>query len=119
MTIRQGTWVICQQVYNALMSPTVSINLNLLKALCAKRQIQKLSVFGSALRADFKPESDLDLLVEFKPGHTPGLAFFSLADELTSLFGRKVDLNTPQSLSPYFREQVLSELEVLYDAARS
>jgi predicted nucleotidyltransferase len=100
------------------MSPTITIDLNALSDFCVKNHIHKLSLFGSAVRADFQPESDLDLLVEFDPGHTPGLAFFSLSDDLSGLFGRKVDLNTAQSLSPYFREQVLSEIEVLYDAAR-
>ncbi len=85
---------------------------------CKKRHVRKLSLFGSAVRADFKPGSDLDLLVEFDPGHTPGLAFFSLAEELSAFFGRKVDLNTSRSLSPYFRDQALAESEILYDSAR-
>jgi predicted nucleotidyltransferase len=101
------------------MSPQITVDLKTLAVLCRKRNIRKLSLFGSAVRADFQPNSDLDLLVEFQPDHTPGLAFFSLSDELTDLLGRKVDLNTYQSLSPYFREQILSETETLYDATRS
>lgn len=101
------------------MSPMITINKKSLTDFCMKRHVRKLSLFGSAVRADFKPESDLDLIVEFEPGHVPGLAFFSVSDELSSLFNRKVDLNTPQSLSPYFRDQALSESETLYDAARS
>jgi len=81
---------------------------------CRRHHIRKLSVFGSALRADFRPDSDLDVLVEFEPGHTPGLAFFGMEEELAELLGRKVDLNTPQFLSPYFRDQVLAEAEVQY-----
>ncbi len=101
------------------MSPSITLDKKALADFCKKRHVRKLSLFGSAVRADFKPGSDLDLLVEFDPGHTPGLAFFSLADELSAFFGRKVDLNTPRSLSPHFRDQALSESETLYDAARS
>jgi len=73
-----------------------------------------LAFFGSALRSDLGPESDIDVLVEFEPGHTPGLAFFQIQDELTALLGRRVDLNTPQFLSRYFRDEVLREAEVQY-----
>ena len=100
------------------MSPAIAIDRKALSEFCEKRHIQKLSLFGSAVRADFRPASDLDILVEFKTGHTPGLAFFALAEELGSILGRKVDLNTLRCLSPYFRDQVLSESEILYDSAR-
>lgn len=96
----------------------ITIDKKALADFCEKRHVKKLSLFGSAVRADFQPQSDLDLLVEFEPGHTPGLAFFTLADDLSAFFGRKVDLNTPRSLSPYFRDQALSEAETLYDASR-
>ena len=85
---------------------------------CRRHHIRKLAVFGSALREDFRPDSDLDLLVEFDPEHTPGLAFFGMEQELSELLGRKVDLNTPQFLSPYFRDKVLAEAEVRYVTAR-
>ncbi len=101
------------------MKPGIKIDKEKIAELCRRHHIQKLSLFGSAVRADFQPESDLDLLIEFSPDHTPGLAFFSLQDDFSKLFSRKVDLNTYQSLSPYFREQVLSEAEALYDTARS
>src|SRR2546427_10969955 len=71
----------------------------------------------SVLRDDFAPDSDVDVLVEFMPGHVPGLAFFDMEEELSHIIGRKVDLNTPQFLSRYFRDMVLKEAEVLYDAA--
>jgi hypothetical protein len=61
------------------------------------------------LRDDFTAESDVDVPVEFEPGHTPGLAFFAMQDELSALLGRKVDLYTPGFLSQYFREEVLNE----------
>ena len=81
---------------------------------CRLHHIRKLALFGSVLRADFGPESDIDVLVEFEPGHVPGLAFFSMEEELSKLLGRKVVLNTSGFLSPYFRDRVLSEAEVQY-----
>ena len=83
---------------------------------CRRHHIRNLAVFGSALREDFRPDSDLDVLVEFDLGHTPGLAFFGMEQELSELLGRKVDLNTPHFLSPYFRDKVLAEAEVHYAA---
>ena len=85
---------------------------------CRRHHIRRLAVFGSALREDFRPDSDLDVLVEFDPEHTPGLAFFGMEQELSELLGRKVDLNTPQFLSPYFRDRVLAEAEVQYAEPR-
>jgi len=84
---------------------------------CRRHHIRKLALFGSVLRKDFKPESDVDVLVEFEEGHVPGLAFFSMERELSEILNRKVDLNTPKFLSPYFRDQVLTEAEAQYDAA--
>ena len=82
--------------------------------LCEKYHILRFS-FGSVLSDDFSPESDIDILVEFAPEHIPGLSFFSIQDELSQLFGRKVDLNTPNFLSPYFREEVQKMAEVQYE----
>ena len=84
---------------------------------CRRHHIRKLAVFGSVLHGDSRPDSDLDILVEFEPGHVPGLAFFGMEQELSELLGRKVDLNTPQFLSPYFRDEVLAEAEVQYAAS--
>ena len=81
---------------------------------CRRHHIRRLAIFGSALRQDFRPDSDLDILVEFEPGHTPGLAFFEIQEELSRLFGRRVDLNTPQFLSPRFREAVRAQAKVLF-----
>ena len=66
------------------------------------------------MHSDFTTDSDVDVLVEFEPGHIPGLAFFGMEDDLSEILGRKVDLNTPGFLSPYFRDDVLAEAEVLY-----
>jgi predicted nucleotidyltransferase len=81
---------------------------------CRKHHIRKLAFFGSVLRDDFRPDSDVDVLVEFEPGHVPGLAFFAMEAELSEILGRKVDLNTPNFLSRYFRDQVMAEAEVQY-----
>ena len=90
-----------------------------LAEFCRTHHIRKLALFGSVLRDDFRPNSDIDVLVEFQPGKTPGL--LKLADmeaELSGLFdGRKVDLRTPEGLSRYFRDRVLKEAEVHYAAA--
>lgn len=81
---------------------------------CRRHHIRRLSVFGSALRDDFSADSDVDVLVEFEAGHEPGFAFFDMQDELSELLGRKVDLNTPNFLSRYFRDAVLEEAEAQY-----
>jgi predicted nucleotidyltransferase len=86
-------------------------------AFCRQRHIRRLAIFGSALRDDFTPESDVDVLIEFEPGKTPGLAFFTVQDELSKMLGQSVDLNTPQCLSKYFRDEVLKEAKDLYVAA--
>ena len=88
-----------------------------LTEFCQRNHIRKLSLFGSILRDDFRADSDVDVLVEFAPGHVPGLRFFALESELSLLLGRKVDLNTPDFLSPYFRGRVLAEAEVQYVAS--
>ena len=88
-----------------------------IEAFCKRHHICRLSLFGSVLRDDFGPDSDVDVLVEFVPGHTPGLAFFGMQDELSAILGRAVDLNTPNFLSPRFREEVRRSAEERYAAA--
>ena len=95
----------------------LSIDAEKLAAFCRERGIQRLSLFGSVLRDDFSPASDVDVLVEFLPGRTPGLAFFGYADELASIIGRKVDLNTPGFLSKHFRDDVRSNALTVYEQA--
>lgn len=92
----------------------IQISQDRLTALCRKHHIRKLSFFGSVLRDDFSPQSDVDVLVEFEPGHTPGLEFFGIEAELSGILGRKVDLNTAQFLSRHFRNDALAEAEVQY-----
>ena len=84
-------------------------------AFCRRNHIRKLSLFGSILRDDFRPDSDVDVLVEFEPGHAPGLLRMAgLEMEISALLGRKADLRTPAELSRYFRDEVLRGCEVQY-----
>jgi predicted nucleotidyltransferase len=83
---------------------------------CQAHHIRKLALFGSVLRDDFGTGSDVDVLVEFEVGHTPGLAFFTMQEELGRMLGRTVDLNTVEDLSPHFRESILREAQVQYAA---
>lgn len=82
---------------------------------CRSQHIRKLAVFGSAIHGNAKANSDVDVLVEFEPGHTPGFGFIRIQEALSGFFGgQKVDLNTPKCLSRYFREEVSREAVVLY-----
>jgi len=85
---------------------------------CTQHQIKRLSLFGSVLRDDFRPDSDIDVIVEFVPGKRVGmLTMARIERELSLIFGnRKVDLRTPAELSRYFRDDVLQKAEVCYDA---
>jgi predicted nucleotidyltransferase len=74
-----------------------------------------LALFGSFLRDDFTKDSDIDVLVEFEAGKTPGLAIVRMEDELSHLLGRVVDLRTPADLSCYFRDRVLQEAMLVYE----
>lgn len=92
----------------------ISVPQEKIEEFCRQNHIRKLAFFGSVLREDFKPDSDVDVLVEFEPGHVPGFAFFGMQDELSQLLGRPVDLHTPDFLSPYFRDEVLTNAQVQY-----
>jgi len=98
------------------MSLDIDIPRERLAEFCREHGIRRLALFGSALRADFGPESDVDVLVEFEPGRVPGLLGMArLERELSAFFGgRKVDLRTPADLSRYFRKKVLAEARVEY-----
>ena len=97
--------------------PRLPIPADSIADFCRRHHIRRLALFGSVLRDDFGPESDVDVLVAFEPEHIPGLAFFDMQDELSEILGRQADLNTPGFLSPYFREAVLANADVLYDPA--
>jgi len=96
----------------------ISIPKDRITEFCVRNRVRRLSLFGSVLREDFGPDSDVDILVEFEPGARIGLIRLSgLEIELGKIVGRKVDLNTPGFLSKYYRDQILTEADVQYDAA--
>lgn len=92
---------------------------NRLAEFCHKHHIRKLSLFGSVLTKDFRPDSDIDVLVEFEPGRVPGFAIIDMENELSRLVGRKVDLRTAGDLSRYFRDKVVREAKVEYAETQS
>ena len=96
----------------------IDVPVEIIEQFCRKNHIRKLSLFGSVLRNDFRQESDIDVLVEFEKNGVPGLLGISRMErELSHIFGgRKIDLRTPEDLSKYFRQQVLSTAEVQYAA---
>lgn len=88
-----------------------------IQEFCQRHHIRRLAFFGSVVRDDFGPKSDIDVLVEFEPGHIPGFDFFLMEAELSRLLGRKVDLHTENFLSPEIRPTVLSESVIAYKQA--
>jgi hypothetical protein len=95
----------------------IQLNFQQIERFCQERGIRKLSLFGSILRSDYRAESDIDLLVEYLPTHFPGWDIFLHTYELEQLLGKKVDMNLPSMLSPYFRDQVISEALPIYEQA--
>jgi predicted nucleotidyltransferase len=84
---------------------------------CKSNHIRKLSVYGSSVRGELRPDSDIDILVEFEQNHTPGLfLIIKMEMELTEMLGRKVDLRTPEDLSKYFRDEVVRNAELQYQS---
>lgn len=98
------------------LPPDIDSRLGELAAFCLQNGILRMALFGSTLRGEARLDSDLDLLVEFETGRTPGFRFFEMQDELSVLFGRTVDLETPGFLPPDIRARVLAEARVLYAA---
>jgi predicted nucleotidyltransferase len=99
------------------MTARLSFDHDALSALCRRHHIRRLSLFRSALKGTARPNSDIDLLVEFVPGKEPGLlALADIESELSALLGRPVDLRTAQDLSEHFRDEVLRSAEVQYAA---
>jgi predicted nucleotidyltransferase len=93
----------------------IKISKKKIEEFCKKHHIRKLSFFGSFLREDFSPDSDLDILVEFEPGQIVGfLKLAGMERELSEILDHKVDLRTPVELSRYFRQEVLDSAEVQY-----
>ena len=98
------------------MTGKIALPKDQIAAFCRRHHIRRLSLFGSVLRDDFRSDSDIDVLVEFEPGHVPGLAFFAMEAELSDILGRTVELSTPAFLSRYIRDSVLANARVQYDA---
>ena len=93
----------------------IDLDQAVVEAFCRKHGLRKLSLFGSVLRDDFRPDSDVDVLVEFRQGVRAGyLTMAAMERELSQLLGRRVDLRTPAELSRYFRDDVLQAAEVRY-----
>lgn len=100
------------------MTPRLPIDADALTVLCRRHHIRRLSLFGSVLKGTARPDSDIDLLVEFAPGKEPGLlGLAGMESELSQLLGgRKVDLRTPHDLSRHFRGEVLRTAQPQYAA---
>ncbi len=94
----------------------VDIDNEKMARFCRRHRIRKLALFGSVLRDDFDARSDIDVLVEFPPGHTPGFfRLYDMEEELSALLGgRRVDIRTPEDLSRYFRDEVVRQAEARY-----
>lgn len=98
-----------------MINPAVGVSKAEIAVLCRRHHIRWLALFGSVLTDRFRPDSDIDVLVEFEPGHTPGLAIFDIEEELSTVFGgHKVDLVSRKYLNRWIRKRVLAEAEVLY-----
>jgi predicted nucleotidyltransferase len=95
----------------------LEIEADVIGEFCRKNHIRRLSLFGSTLRGEQTPGSDIDLLVQFDPNHVPGyFRLVAMEEELSAIFGRKADLRTPHELSRHFREEVLRSARPLYAA---
>ena len=104
------------------MNPRIEIPTGRVAEFCQRNRIRRLALFGSVLRDDFTPESDVDVLVEFEPGARVGFAFITVEDELSRILGRRVDMNTfegvEESRNWLLRAEILDSAEVVYDQAR-
>jgi uncharacterized protein len=99
------------------MPSHIELDRGMVAGLCRRNQIRKLALFGSVLRDDFGPESDVDVLVEFEPNARVGLfRFAAMEHELSEMIGRKADLRTAEELSQYFRDEVVASADAQYVA---
>lgn len=103
------------------MNSRIDIPKKKIAAFCRRNGIRRMALFGSVLRDDFTAESDVDVLVEFEPDKTPGLAFFTMQDELSEIYGRGVDLHTFRGVEGsrnwLLREEILRSAETIYEQA--
>ena len=99
------------------MIADIGIDQEALADLCARHHVRRLALFGSVLRGDFGPDSDVDLLVEFESGHTPGWEIVDIQEDFSRLFGgRRVDIVNPKYLNRYLKDRVLRSAVVQYEA---
>ncbi len=97
------------------MSIAIDIPKAEIAAFCQRHHIRRLALFGSVLRDDFGPDSDVDVLVEFKPGHIPGWDIVAMEDELSNILGRPVDLRTPEELSQHWRQRIIDSARIVHE----
>lgn len=95
--------------------PRIALPTEAIADFCRRNRVRRLALFGSVLRDDFTADSDVDMLVEFDPDERLGFAFFTLQDELSRILGRRVDLNTRNDLSRYFRDEVECSAVPIYE----
>ena len=100
-----------------MKTPGITLDRDRISEFCRRHRIRRLALFGSVLREDFGPTSDVDVLVEFEPGARVGWEIITIQDELAALLGRPVDLLTPGSIRPAYRDEILSSAEDVYVAA--
>ena len=100
------------------MTPmNINVSSELLAEFCRRHHIRKLSLYGSVLRDDFRPDSDVDVLVEFEPGHVVGYDIIDMEEELTRMFGgHRADIASPKYLNKRLRSRILQSAEVQYAA---
>jgi predicted nucleotidyltransferase len=111
-------WFIFPLCYNHhMISEAIGLTYEQIETFCREHNIRSLAFFGSVVRDDFGPDSDIDVLVEFEPGHVPGYGFFLIEAELCRLTGRKIDLQTVNFLNPEIRHSALSEAVTVYEQA--
>jgi len=96
------------------MSPRPTIDRERIAEFCRRHHIRRLALFGSVLRDDFRPDSDVDVLVEFEPGAFVGFGIIDMEDELSQMLGRKVDLVREKFLNRHIRERVLASAKQVY-----
>lgn len=94
----------------------IDVDPGALAAFCRRHHIRRLAFFGSVLHDDFRPDSDVDVLVEFEAGHTPGWEIFDIQDDLADLLGHEVDLGTFIGIRPHARDEILSSVQIQYEA---
>ena len=98
-----------------LVSSRISIPADAVGDFCLRHHVRRLALFGSVLRDDFTDHSDVDVLIEYEPGHVPGFEFVAHQDALSEMLGRLVDLNTAGCLNPAYRDEVVRESLSLYE----